>query len=89
MNTKIDVEGLRAKAEGATKGEWAYECQPFGCPVHVGGSTFATVFAGAAITGKEWPYVENAAYIVAAQPQTILAMLDYIEELEARVGAVR
>lgn len=86
---KVDYAELRQRAESATKGEWDFEPQPYGCAVHLGGSTFATTHGTAAITKAKLPHVENAAYIVAAQPSTVLALLDRIEELEGEVEQIR
>jgi len=77
---KIDYAELRRKAENATKGEWQMYGEPdVGMP--------ATVFTGSIFSSDRphrpvWDDTEDMAYIVAAQPSTVLALLDRIEELK-------
>jgi hypothetical protein len=84
---KIGYAELREKAEAATKGEWRLRNRSIeavekrGLSVaHAGAGTSVSADGAARIDAIE--AIDNAAYIVAAQPSTVLALLDRIEELE-------
>lgn len=78
--------GLREKAQAATQGEWSFEERPSHM-THI----FSPLKKGAICylstrTGK-WvePSRPNAAYIAAANPKTVLALLDDNARLRAEV----
>ena len=74
----IDRAELRKRAEEATKGEWSMN--RYSEPVSPDGKNLRA--KGLALTNSDEANA-NSAYIVAAQPQVVLAILDRIEELEA------
>lgn len=86
--TDIDTARLRELAEAATPGPWEWEGD--GLWRHQSPTDYAAIVTAdyAPDTG---PTVEcsdaNGAYIAAANPQTVLALLDRIAELERTVAA--
>lgn len=71
---------LRAKAEAATPGEWIDAKDPDRAGWRV-------------INGQRWPIAgrmisQNSAHVAAASPQTVLRLLDDIEEMQRRLDAV-
>lgn len=80
-----DHATLRTLAEAATPGPWVADA-PAG---------FGTIFAGVLGDSSRWLFDpvkgtnEDAAYIAACDPQTILALLDELETLRAALEAAR
>lgn len=77
-NPKLDREGLRALAEKATPGPW----QPSGdsIEVHRGGTLFVAYRGNGTY--------DDAAFIAAANPTTVLALLDENERMRAAVSVM-
>lgn len=81
---RVDVGALRQVAEAATPGPWGVTQDE--------DSGARMVFSGDIhlCDVSEWSrWLGNAAYIAAANPATMLALLDEVEALRAAVGRVR
>ncbi|UCQ43014.1 ead/Ea22-like family protein [Edwardsiella piscicida] len=79
MMNKIDKQALRSVAENATAGEWCTDS-------HLGVIADAGLNANYYIASCSGPeHRANARYIAAANPATMLALLDENEALEKRV----
>lgn len=76
---------LKALAEAATPGPWSYSSMP-------SGDTEVFADCGSTIAGfapKEAPEdYHNAAFIAAANPQTVLALIKTLEEAEKRLNSI-
>lgn len=79
MLTSEQLADLRAKAEAATPGPWITSKAPTGIWVEAPESAVALV--GDSFSGREQGPL-NAAFIAAANPATILQLLDMVESLE-------
>lgn len=88
----IDTKKLREFAEAATPGPWRHNPAPTHHePVwrveHTArGANRGAQFVVANVDGTEKNDVANAAFIAAANPQTVLNLMDEIERLRALVG---
>lgn len=96
--TGLDLEGLRKKAQAATPGDWGLPLDGFDFEKMYNPDEFHTVITQAAITvdginplvhvfGFGWAGSNedaDAAFIAAANPQTVLALLDKIDSLDAQ-----
>lgn len=86
MTTQEERAALRAKAKAATAGPWVVNDTNKHGDQYVAlpgrGDMLAIVCAGL-FTG-EYPSEANGAYIAAANPETVLGLLDEIEVLEQR-----
>lgn len=78
---KIDYAELRQRAENTSRGKWSYLREPGMVVCTLGRATPVPVFLRGSMAKHE-----DGQFAVAAQPSTVLALLDRIEELE---GAVR
>jgi hypothetical protein len=85
----VDLEELRRLAEAATPGEWvaisnSVKCGRFNvCP------TVTAAGTGVSMDEKIIAERRNAKFIAAANPQTVLALLDRIRELESLAKDLR
>ena|SRR5579872_1575855 len=92
--TPEQLQELRKKAQAATKGNWGYYGSPMQPPftpdahgdVGIGSDSHTEPIAvalGIRVRGKCYhDAATNARYIAAANPQTVIGLLDYIEALE-------
>ncbi len=92
MGVEIDVDALRMVAEGATPGPW--EIYDDGESVGVCDSDVGDWIAGlgegrAFNTSASKDGVYDAAFIAAANPETVLALLDRLQAAEGAVERVR
>lgn len=78
--TDIDTAALRMAAEGATPGPW--EAEHRGFDVYETHSQHGDVVAEAGLSPRD------AAYIAAASPDVVLALLDRLKAAEAKLAAV-
>lgn len=76
--TPDDLDRLRKLAAEATPGPWKY--MPKICTVYAEGTRVAEVLTAG---GPVSPLQPDGLYIAAANPATVLALLDRIKELEA------
>lgn len=79
----MDYDDLRAKADAATPGRWVRDD---GYP-SVGDESGDILIADCG--QREAHDDANADFIAAADPQTVLALLDRVEELEAEKAQMR
>ncbi len=82
----IDTTKLRAAAEKATPGPWTLIASGHGSVVSVGDSTSDHSLADLC---RDYRDDDNAAYIVAANPAAIIALLDRLAALERVAEAAR
>ncbi len=98
MTNKVDYTELKAKAEAATPGPWTVHTEEVDSPIIaamelsklVHGSVFTPVLPmvvgnnglATAITGCGPTSSDNAAFIAAASPDVVLALIARIAELE-------
>lgn len=86
-----DPGALRALAEAATPGPWYSEVKSFVLPARVGveghrrsvGDYAIAAMCGDSIRPEPGSDAADAAYIAALDPQTVLALLDRLDALEA------
>lgn len=74
----LDLSALRAKAKAATPGEWVR-----------GKSCARTVFSFRArncCTIGDFKYLDDAAFIAAAEPAVVLSLIDRVERAEALIA---
>lgn len=91
----LNLEDLEAKAKAATPGLW--ECNEVrtqcGRAFRIGSGEMLKAGKGCCIIYDDYPgnpeneRKANASYIAAANPATMLALIDRIRELEAREAA--
>ena len=87
--SRVDLERLRALAEKATPGPWEVQSPKVRTSAFVGAPRFGYV-CNAPVPASDWNMEFNAtsqarrnvAFIAACDPQTILALLDRVAELE-------
>jgi hypothetical protein len=79
MTTEINTAELRKLAESATSGPWAYTGPEYG---DEGGVFFNIESPAEVILGEFGPSKANAKFIAAADPSTMLALLDRLAVLE-------
>ena len=91
--SNIDKQALREAAERATPGDWKYST--FDCAITDDTSSLAIVRMDSGHLNDEQSAL-NGAFIAAANPATVLALLDELEakdkriaELEMRTMALR
>ncbi len=77
MITPEKIEELRRLAERAQKGEWS------SVDISEHGACITATKDGYTGDVSTYTFQDDAYYIVAAQPQNVLALLDHIAELEA------
>lgn len=86
--TEIDVAKLRSLAENATPGQWAWTCEPGddeACLEAVGADGYVLSAHGMHTEGFVDVEAPDAEFIAAANPATVLALLDRLERAEARL----
>lgn len=82
--SNINKQALREAAEKATQGPWAETCgEVTTADYEIEGVTFLDHICNCEIIGTESP---NAEFISAANPATVLALLDELEAAEKRVA---
>ena len=83
--TTPDTLELRRKAEAATPGRWYHETDHY----NDHGGRYDQISSPVEIVSGEWggPTGANAAFIAAANPAVILALLDRLDALEGRAQA--
>lgn len=91
-SSRVDVAGLRAAAEAATPGPWeAGHGWVYTQPIYSDDDRLADIFGvGYVDTDRALAEVArgnaNAAYVAAADPTTVLALLDERDDLAARLA---
>lgn len=86
--TEIDRNKLRALAMAATPGEWSVEPHGKTTALYSGRETSSNWFANSHglrllnLDDGDWNFTSNAAYIAAANPKHMIALLDQIEKAE-------
>ncbi|EIG6597879.1 ead/Ea22-like family protein [Salmonella enterica] len=85
--TALNKQALREAAEKATKGEWrAFAGAGGTCSIHTAGDErFGDVVDWPGFDGKRNAKA-NAKFIAAANPSTVLALLDELESAEKRIA---
>ena len=85
--TTLNKQALREAAEKATKGEWrAFAGAGGTCSIHTAGDErFGDVVDWPGFDGKRNAKA-NAKFIAAANPSTVLALLDELESAEKRIA---
>ncbi|MCU6240766.1 ead/Ea22-like family protein [Enterobacter asburiae] len=79
--SNIDKQALREAAQKATQGHWVETCgEVTTADYEVEGVTFLDLICNCEIVGTESP---NAEFIAAANPATVLALLDELEDYKA------
>ena len=82
--SNINKQALREAAEKATQGPWVETCGDVTtADYEVEGVTFLDHICNCEIIGTESP---NAEFIAAANPATVLALLDKLEAAEKRIA---
>ncbi|HHD2946972.1 TPA: ead/Ea22-like family protein [Enterobacter bugandensis] len=82
--SKIDKRALRESAEGATQGPWVEKRgEVTTADYEVEGATYLDHICNCEIIGTESP---NAEFIAAANPATVLALLDELEAAKKRIA---
>ncbi|EBN5051554.1 TPA: ead/Ea22-like family protein [Citrobacter freundii] len=83
----LNKQALREAAEKATQGPWVETCgEVTTADYEVEGVTFLDHICNCEIIGTESP---NAEFIAAANPATVLALLDELEAAEKRIAEQR
>ena len=81
--SNIDKQALREAAEKATPGDWKYST--FDCAITDDTSSLAIVRMDSGHLNDEQSAL-NGAFIAAANPATVLALLDELEAAEKRIA---
>ncbi|MCW1435513.1 ead/Ea22-like family protein [Citrobacter freundii] len=82
--TALNKQALREAAEKATQGPWIETCgEVTTADYDIEGVTFLDHICNCEIIGTESP---NAEFIAAANPATVLALLDELEAAEKRIA---
>jgi hypothetical protein len=81
------LKSIREKAMAATLGEWKSRGRYVGTPYHM--SFICETRSENGTWSDTEKSVADAAYIAAANPETVLQLLDYITQLEGEAEALR